>query len=482
MPLLPINWINLLKPTEVGDILAPTVLSMVLGSLADNRIVITCSEPLDTGSVPAVGDFALAGISVPIDSISVQGSTIWVILKDNVPDNYTLTLSYTAGANPIQDAAHNNLANFTTQSVTNSSSDHADVVLSIAFTATQFVFKWKAPAGNDVTFHEGEGTTQTVSGADASLRTTTFSHSGAGTYDVWLSGDDADLTYIDISGQSFVSGDVSGWSALTKLTVLRCSTTSIEGDVSGWSALTSLTSLNCSATSIEGDVSGWSALTSLTSLSCSATSVTFDATPAWTNASATIRLESCGLDSTMVDNSIASLSTCTSCTINISGTNAHRTAASNDDLNTLLANGNSVTLNDTLSAEKITDGAFPDATNWDVTDASWAIAAGVSTYDDANDDAGLIQTDGNMASSIAVDTVYRAAFTTDATPTNAAIAIKNAAEDVVYFAQANYTDGTHVIYFTTPGAISGGGIAFVAYQAGDAYTLDDVSLKTVTFP
>ena len=256
MPLLPINWINLLKPTEVGDILAPTVLSMVLGSLADNRIVITCSEPLDTGSVPAVGDFALAGISVPIDSISVQGSTIWVILKDNVPDNYTLTLSYTKGSNPIQDAAGNGLANFSTQAVTNSSSDHADVVLSIAFTSTQFPFKWKAPSSSTLVFHWGDGTTSEVSGNDASLVTTTSSYAGAGTYDVWLSGDDADLTYIDISGQSFVSGDVSGWSALTKLTSLYCNSTSVEGDVSGWSALTKLTVLHCSSTSVEGDVSG----------------------------------------------------------------------------------------------------------------------------------------------------------------------------------------------------------------------------------
>ena len=184
---------------------------MVLGSLADNRIVLTYDEALDTGSVPATGDFALAGVSVPITSVSVQGSTVWLILPDNIPDNYTLTLSYTAGTNPIRDLAGNNAANFVTQAVTNSSSDHADVVLSVVYTATQFVFKWKAAAGNDVSFHEGDGTVQTVSGNDAALVTTTFSHSGAGTYDVWLSGDDTAITYIDVSSQAFVSGNAAGW-------------------------------------------------------------------------------------------------------------------------------------------------------------------------------------------------------------------------------------------------------------------------------
>lgn len=319
----------------------------------------------------------------------------------------------------------------------------------------------------------------------------------------------------------------------------------------------------------------------------------------------TIDESSKGYSSADIDYGLSILATCTNCTIDISGTNAHRTAASNSDLNTLLANGNSITLKDTLGSEMISDGVFStdganknvnncvnldytsfangtpngfdvtsngggtheagtadeitvvsgrkyivtfdmvlnsgtapvcclrydlggtpictegdttasaganvmvftanqtsigvidfrnyvsatdfEITNlsvkdagWDVTDASWSIAAGVAAYDDANDDAGLLQVDNEMLSSVAVDTVYRAEFKIDATPTTAALAIKNSAEDVVYFAQANYTDGTHVRYFTTPAGIAGGGIGYVAYQAGDAFDLDDVSLKTVT--
>ena len=464
------------------DVITPTVSSMVLGSLADNRIVITCSEALDTGSVPAVGDFTLAGISVPIDSVSVQGSTVWLILKDNVPDNYTLTLSYTAGANPIQDAAGNALANFATQSVTNSSSDHADVVLSVDYTAidqnvsdcentnydvftnvsptsfnaakttsgtkvagtadeisfvsgqkytvsfnmvlnsgqapdynlhanlagtaitdesyqeasaganvfeftanqstigvlqfnnssntnyeitnlsvsspVQFVFKWKAPAGNDVTFHEGDGTTQTVSGADSTLKTTTTSYSGAGTYDVWLSGDENAINYIDINGQAFVSGNLNAWAArMSGLTVIDVSSTAISGNGASCAAL------------------------SLTSFLFDSTSVTWDSAATMSLTSATVNAANSGMSTTtMVDNFINSFEDSTGCTFDVSGTNAHRTSASNDDLNTLLANGNTITLNDVLGDELHTS---LNAANDNATEAITAFADYSATIDGA---------------------------------------------------------------------------------------------------
>ena len=378
------------------------------------------------------------------------------------------------------------------------------VQLTIAFVATQFDFKFKLPSTKSVTINWGDGTTEVVVGTDAALITKTSSYAGAGTFSFYITGDVTELTYIDISGQAFVSGDVSGFSTLTNLTFIHVGVTDISGDISGWSVLTSLTTLFAHSTSVSGDISGLSALTSLSNILLSTTNVTgdisgwstltsltggtalwiqltdvtFDGTPSWTANNATINLYSIngsGATSQMIDNMIKSLSTCTDCTIRVDGTNAHRTAASNDDLNTLLANGNTITLNDVLSAEKITDPGFPDATNWDVTDVSWSIGAGVAAYDDANDDAGLLQVDGDMVSSIAVDTVYRAEFTTDATPTNADLAIKNSAEDVVYFAKATYADGTHVVYFTSPSDISGGGLGFVAYQSGDAFDLDDVS-------
>ena len=221
--------------------------------------------------------------------------------------------------------------------------------LIIDYTATQFVFKWKAPATSTLKFHWGDGTTSTVSGNDATLVTTTSSYSGAGTYSFYITGDALDLTYIDISSQAFVSGDVSSWSALTNLTYLYCSSTSISGDVSGWSALTNLTLLRCYSTSVSGDVSGWSALTNLTYLDCSSTSVEFNGTTAWTMTGA-ISLYSNGWTSTMVDNSLAAFAATplTGCTIDVSGTNAARTAASDADKAIIInpANSNTLTVNE----------------------------------------------------------------------------------------------------------------------------------------
>jgi len=277
----------------------------------------------------------------------------------------------------------------------------AQMTLTIAYTSTQFVFKWKAPATSTLIFAWGDGTTSTVSGNDSTLVTTTSAYSGAGTYTFSLHGDVTDLTYIDISAQAFVSGDVSGWSVLTNLTSLYAYSTGISGDVSGWSVLTSLTVLRVNSTSVSGNVEGFAALTSLTYLRFNSTSVTgdvsllstltsltyfrfsttavtFDTTAAFTQSSSSIFMETCSMTSTQVDNMIESFSTCTSCTINVAGTNAHRTAASNADLNTLLANGNTITLNDTLGAELHTN---LNAANDSATEAITAFADYAATID-----------------------------------------------------------------------------------------------------
>jgi len=123
--------------------------------------------------------------------------------------------------------------------------------------------------------------------------TTTHTYAAAGTkYQKWI-GSLTNITYMDISTQSYsfdasalskltslttlycqaspgLTGDVSSWSALTSLTSLYCyGCTGLTGDVSSWSALTSLMYLYCyGCTGLTGDVSSWSALTSLTTLSC----------------------------------------------------------------------------------------------------------------------------------------------------------------------------------------------------------------------
>jgi len=137
-------------------------------------------------------------------------------------------------------------------------------------------------------------------------------------------------------------------SALTSLTILRCDSTSLTGDVSSWSALTSLTSLRCPDNSFTGDVSSWAALTNLTDLRANFNNFTFDNTTSWSNNGADIRLFDCLWTSTMVDNALAAFAggPVTNSTINIAGTNAARTSGSDADKATILANSNTLTVNE----------------------------------------------------------------------------------------------------------------------------------------
>jgi len=254
------------------------------------------------------------------------------------------------------------------------------VKLVITYAATQFDFKWKAPVGSTLTFNWGDGTTSDVSGNDATLVTTTSSYSGTGTYNFSITGDVLDLTWIDIEGQSFVSGTWTDW-IFDNLTYLDVGDTGTDGDIEGYAALTSMTVLNVDSTTATGDAALLVGLTSLTSFSFNSTSVTWGANTTMSLTSATVNAASSGMStSTQVDNFIDSFKASTGSTFNVAGTNAHRTAASNDDLNTLLANGNTITLNDVLGAELHTS---LNAANDSATEAVTSFADYASTIDGA---------------------------------------------------------------------------------------------------
>ena len=106
--------------SKSSDEIAPTLLSAIIPS-AGTTLVLTYNEPLDTGSVPATGDFSLAGTDSTVDSVGVGGSAVTIMFDTAVFDFQTITVSYTAGTNPIRDIAENNAANLTTQAVTNGS-------------------------------------------------------------------------------------------------------------------------------------------------------------------------------------------------------------------------------------------------------------------------------------------------------------------------------------------------------------------------
>ena len=72
------------------------------------------------------------------------------------------------------------------------------------------------------------------------------------------------------------------------------------------------------------------------------------AVPSWTNNNINIDFKDCEWTATEVDNCMIALANgpVTNCTINIAGTNAARTAASDAAKVIILANGNALTVNE----------------------------------------------------------------------------------------------------------------------------------------
>lgn len=92
-------------------------------------LVLTYDQPLDAGSVPALGDFALAGtvLSALTGTPAIVGATVELDLTPAVASTETgITISYTPGVNPIQNAGGEDAAALVTQPVTNGSSHAYD--------------------------------------------------------------------------------------------------------------------------------------------------------------------------------------------------------------------------------------------------------------------------------------------------------------------------------------------------------------------
>ncbi len=156
------------------DTVVPTVTSIEVGAINDQVIQIFISEALDTGSTPATGDFSVAGTTGSISNISVGlGTSVLVTLDAVIYDYETVTISYTAGGNPLQDPAGNAVANFSNQAVTNNSSishpviiDSSDTVaffdsaLGITKDGSNFVSNWADQSGEDNHLLQATGTNQ----------------------------------------------------------------------------------------------------------------------------------------------------------------------------------------------------------------------------------------------------------------------------------------------------------------------------------
>ena len=104
------------------DGVAPILQSATVQGTA---LVLSYDEGLDTGSEPAPGDYTVevAGSEVSLadtDPVAVTGSAVTLTLAAPVAYGQAVTVSYTAGANPLRDAAGNAAADRAGEPVTNS--------------------------------------------------------------------------------------------------------------------------------------------------------------------------------------------------------------------------------------------------------------------------------------------------------------------------------------------------------------------------
>ena len=93
----------------LGDVTPPRLLQRTVNG---TTLVLTYDETLDDASVPAPGDFVVqsGGNTINVSQVSVDGSKVTLTLAAPVQPSQAVSIDYTPGANPIQDASGNDAA------------------------------------------------------------------------------------------------------------------------------------------------------------------------------------------------------------------------------------------------------------------------------------------------------------------------------------------------------------------------------------
>ncbi len=104
--------------TPAGDTTAPVRTGMTVNG---SSLVLSYNEALDPASTPATGAFAASvnGGARGVNSVVVSGTTVTLTLATPVVSTDSVTLAYTAGVSPVQDAAGNDAVSFGATAVTN---------------------------------------------------------------------------------------------------------------------------------------------------------------------------------------------------------------------------------------------------------------------------------------------------------------------------------------------------------------------------
>ncbi|MFC1957812.1 SwmB domain-containing protein, partial [Chloroflexota bacterium] len=195
------NLTNQSVTNNVADVAAPVLSTATVENAAPADIVLTYDKSLDAVSVPATGDFTIGGADAggqAVSSVAVSGTTVTLTMDSAIVFGNVITISYTAGTNPIQDSAGNDAANLNNQAVTNnvadvaaptnqdtvfassvSKSGGASVTIVSSGDATNNV--WFAPSGTTI-FAEGATMTKAASGT----ATTILAPATAGAYKLFV--------------------------------------------------------------------------------------------------------------------------------------------------------------------------------------------------------------------------------------------------------------------------------------------------------
>lgn len=199
--------------TESGDVTAPTVSSATIATNG-NSISYVFSEAVEFGG-GGNGGFTLAtnGAAVTLSYSSGTGtSTLVYATSRTISNTETLTRSYVQPGNGVQDSAGNDLASFTAQAVTNSSTVNGaptDISLSSSSVLTTgglnavvgTLSTTDPDAGDTFTYSLVAGTGDTdnasfnISGSQ--LRANNATTLGVGTYSVRIQTSDGVATYAE---------------------------------------------------------------------------------------------------------------------------------------------------------------------------------------------------------------------------------------------------------------------------------------------
>ena len=130
--------ISISGTANANDTTAPVLSTATVDG---TMLTLTYDEALDPNSVPAAADFTVTvdGSEVTLSDsspVTVSGSTVTLTLAAAVTDGQAVTVSYTKGTNPIQDATGNDAAELANQAVTVTTSAPGDPTAPALSTAT----------------------------------------------------------------------------------------------------------------------------------------------------------------------------------------------------------------------------------------------------------------------------------------------------------------------------------------------------------